>query len=318
MKKRVIAALCLTLTAALAMADTAEVLGKRLIRVTLAPTYMFASKRWDADGDSLSLDTAKTSGLNFGLAAEYGVTDWFTVAVQWAPGVMFASKLGDGDMNVDGAVGDLLLGAKFQIVGEKSPVKSQKLRFAVAPGVVIPMPAADLTSADVATGDKPGANIDKHAFGLGVILDFDYVFNPTFYLNAHTKFIGHLTKPELKTTEYVQMMRAAPYPAGDSPVAFGYTWDWEVEPVYRSMVGKGLLEAGLPLQLTLTPDVKIDGTKIPDSASYVFGFMPRVSYFFLNWKLPTQFELRYKFGVAGKSAVNKNSVTLAAKLFAKV
>ena len=134
MKKLLLTVLVLLLSFVL-FADDALVLPKSILRTTIAGSYISSDKEFDCDGNAQ--DIFETSLYNFGTAVEYGVNDWITAAVQWAPGYNFGSEIGDTPYTIDGSFG-FFVGAKFQIVGDKAPVGSRYFRFAVAPGIVIP------------------------------------------------------------------------------------------------------------------------------------------------------------------------------------
>src|SRR5271157_1453354 len=71
-------------------ADDALVLPAGVLRLYVVPTYAMADKMYDSSGKAQDIafgpSTAKFSLFNLGLAAEYGVTDWLTAALQWTPG----------------------------------------------------------------------------------------------------------------------------------------------------------------------------------------------------------------------------------------
>jgi hypothetical protein len=141
--------LCGTL---LVFAEDAKVMPARMGRFYLAPSFSFANKEWDSEGEKQDLTDGNGAikMFNLGFAVEYGIIDWITGAIQWAPGwnvwsdvdQSFGPQVGDKDVNLKG-FGDIFVGAKIQIIGADAPVKNTSLRFALGPGVKIPLPGPD-------------------------------------------------------------------------------------------------------------------------------------------------------------------------------
>jgi hypothetical protein len=141
-----------------AFADDASNLPAGVIRTRIVPTYATATQGFNADGEKVDLTygsygtSDKVQFFNLGAAVEYGINDWLTAALQWAPGYNLWSDLGMEPTNpaysfvenavVTGAY-DLFAGAKFLILGDKGIVQNETMRFAAAAGVKIPMPGAD-------------------------------------------------------------------------------------------------------------------------------------------------------------------------------
>ncbi|MDX9957272.1 MAG: hypothetical protein RBT68_02415, partial [Spirochaetia bacterium] len=145
MKKITLMALaCLLLAGSFTFADDANVLPAGVGRFYVANTYAFANGGYDVDGDfdEYADGAGAFKVYNLGLALEYGVTDWISAAVQWAPGVNLWNDRDallvvgpvSAETNLDG-MADIFAGAKIQIVGENAPVQNTMVRFAVAPGV---------------------------------------------------------------------------------------------------------------------------------------------------------------------------------------
>ena len=162
--KKLCVGILLVLGTMAAFADTASVLPARVGRVYIAPTYTFSTGQWKGTSyDKYGSGEGAMKAFNLGLAAEFGILDWITLAARWAPGwnvVSTVDKKGDlakmaalspfgvtvppdSDYNVNG-VADLQLGVKFLVVGNNAPVESSTMRFSVAPGFMIPLPGADL------------------------------------------------------------------------------------------------------------------------------------------------------------------------------
>ena len=149
MKRIVVGLLLLALTAAV-FADDALVLPKGVLRTYFTGAYAFASQEWDDTGEKIELSLSgfdSLSAINLGGAIEFGVIDWISAAVQWAPGwnVWSATKNGTppyDKLQVNGPY-NVFAGAKIQIIGPKAPVANEKIRLAAAAGVKIPVKAPD-------------------------------------------------------------------------------------------------------------------------------------------------------------------------------
>jgi hypothetical protein len=295
----------------IAGADDAKVMPMRVGRIYLAPSFAFAPGRFNDDGEYKSYESDKGAlkALNLGFALEYGVIDWITAAVQWAPGVNAWSdvdtKLGASDeVNANG-VADLFMGAKIQIIGEKAPVKNEMFRFAIGPGVKIPLPGPDyeeqLKNA-VKGNPVTAANVDKHVFGVGSRIYFDYQIHESFFLNLYGEFIGYPVKGKLEDSglqgagvlnndtikgtisSTLGALGADPTLASlatqfgallakydkniaetDGGVDYGYDLTLELEPVYSTSLAEGIIfTGGLPFNYKFTPAAKYDKVKLTD------------------------------------------------------
>jgi hypothetical protein len=133
MKKILVGVLLLALATAV-FADDALVLPKGVLRVYLTGAYAFFNQAFDVDG--LKADPAgydALSAINLGGAIEFGVLDWISAAVQWAPGwtVWSATDNGANVMGLDYAnltangPYNVFAGAKVQIIGPDAPVRTR-------------------------------------------------------------------------------------------------------------------------------------------------------------------------------------------------
>jgi hypothetical protein len=70
-------------------AEEAKVMPKQVGRFYVAPTLAFAPGAFDEDGEYEVYDSGEGSlrAFNLGFALEYGINDWISGAIQWAPGV---------------------------------------------------------------------------------------------------------------------------------------------------------------------------------------------------------------------------------------
>jgi hypothetical protein len=289
--------ICFLCGMAFVSAEDAKIMPKRVGRLYMAPSFGFANGEYDKDGKYESYDSGEGAMklFNLGFALEYGVIDWVTAAVQWAPGVNVWSDVdrdlgSDSDVNANG-VADLFAGAKLQIIGEKAPVQSGMFRLAFGPGFKIPLPGPDYEeqSKNIAKDDPvTAANVDRHVFGLGLRTYFDYIINEHFFINFYNEIIGYPVKGKLSESglegrlvvngldTLKKQLKSAPLPAlvaladeisYEDEVEYGYDLTFELEPVFSTPLGGGIVfTAGLPLNYKMTPGKKynisdLDGVK---------------------------------------------------------
>ncbi|HTX74182.1 MAG TPA: hypothetical protein VMC79_15230, partial [Rectinemataceae bacterium] len=260
---------------------------------------------------------------------EVGINDWITGAVQWAPGYNVYSKIDGMDKATLADAADLFVGAKLQIVGPKAPVQNETFRFAVAPGVKIPLSSPDwVTEAtNAGTGkDFLAGGADKHTFGFGGRGYFDYVINEMFFLNLYTQFIYYPLAVDFKNANITAAGTWATIHAGDSTynptIMYGYDLTLEFEPHFNTMISDGLeLEAGVPVTYTMSPKEDVSGdtyaayTPNPDTNLLTVG--PNVSLFFQKTFLPIEVKVGYTLPLMGKNTESVNTLLLELKVYAK-
>jgi len=296
--RKVLVFLLLVAIAIPIFADDALVLPAGVLRLYVVPVYAMADKMYDNDGKaqdiSLLGSTAKLSLFNLGFAAEYGVTDWMSAAVQWTPGWYAWSDLAltpslPVNFNVNG-YDDLFAGAKIQIVGEKGLVENKQFRFAVAPGVKIPMPDVDWEqqNANLAKlDDTTITSLAKHALGIGARGYFDYVIDEMFFVNLYTEYIYLFERKNVETN---------PFSLTKEDISWGYELTFEIEPHFQTMIADGIqFGAGLPLTYTTTPTQQVNGVDVPDSDTALLSIRPNVSVFFLKSPTSLSFLVRNPF-----------------------
>jgi hypothetical protein len=321
--KRLVIVLLLVALAAFVFADDALVLPKGVLRTYLTGAYAFASQEWDQDGDKgdfVNIAADSLNAVNLGGAVEFGVIDWISAAVQWAPGwtVWSATKNGTPPYNkllVNGPY-DVFAGAKIQVIGPKAPVASEKIRLAAAPGVKIPVKGPDAAywteqaTAAGTGGEWVASYNDKPLWGLGARGYFDYVLNDKFYINLYSEFIYYLGK--VKGNEY----SVPTIGLGATELTLGYDLTLELEPHFEMMFGEGLrLGAGLPVTFTQSPEIKFDDVAQADTDSYLLTVGPNVSFFLLKSFIPMEFKLGYTLPLIGKNAIATNTLVLQVKLY---
>ena len=316
MKKLVALSVLLLCFGAFAFADDAITMPQGVGRFYVAPSFTFANGGFDDDG-KLRDFSDPLQVFNLGFALEYGILPWITAAVQWVPGwtpwsdakpaalgalAPAAAELGmtsadilKGDVTTNG-VADLFVGAKLQILGDAGPVENDMFRFAVAPGVIIPLPGPDFSKeADKVFGTMPPgtndeitfASMDRHVFAAGGRFYFDWVINDNFFINLYNETIFYPVAQDLDndgpTLAVAKNMAALGAIGASQPqlvpsimaitgeVNYKYQLTFELEPVYKTELADGVsLTAGLPITYRYipAPDYTLD---IPDSIPAGFG-----------------------------------------------
>ena len=314
-----IAALALPL-----FADDALVMPKGVFRTYITAAYGFGDSHWDKNGDKqdgydgeLPSDKNSLSAINLGLVLEFGINEWITGGIQWAPGINVGAKLDDtglpyaGDALVNGAY-DLQVGAKLQIVGpEGAPVQNDKIRFVVTPGVQIPLGGADFEDEyeNITKGDdfiiQDPAN---HAWGIGGKLDVDYIINEMFFVNAHGQLKYYFERSDV----YRSPLEAAMGTKVD--VKPGYDLTLEFEPHFGMPLGPGQFSAGLPVTYDKSGESEKDGEG-QDNANYRLSIGPSASYLFKVGPLPLETKLGYVLPLAGEKASATNQVVFQLKVY---
>ena len=318
MKKIGIMALVIMLLAAsFTFADDASTLPAGVGRFYVTNTYAFANGSYDVDGElNEYADGAGALKIyNLGMALEYGVTDWISAAVQWAPGVNLWTErdqvLYGSDTNLSG-MADIFAGAKILIVGDKAPVQNSMFRLAIAPGVKIPLPGTDMQEqvALFGSGDTVTvAQADKHVLALGARAYFDYIINKMFFMNLYSEFTYYPIEGNLEDT--------APMATNDIKIAYGYKLVLEAEPHFDYMLDGVRLSAGLPVTYEMTPNVKYDDVEQDETATSVLKIAPSVSALLTKTPLPLEFKLGYSLPIMGVKTAAVNSITFQAKAYFK-
>jgi hypothetical protein len=336
------------------LADDAKVMPGRVGRFYAAPVFGFATEAFDTEGKrgNLPNDIKDIKLFNLGFALEYGIIDWITAAVQWAPGWNAWSAADQGktyDSNING-VADLFVGAKIQIIGASAPVANETFRLAFAPGVKIPMPGPDFAE-EAKNNDVRTINaIDKHVLGVGLRTYFDYIINEHFFINLYNEFLYYPLKGDVKNDAtgwgiasqaygtYGSSLSGAGFKYGND-VTHGFDLTFELEPVFTYPIASGVsLSAGLPVNYKTVMGKKYDitipgntGTALDqvlatlrttletaESPTHLLMLKPNVSFFFTSWVLPVEFKLLYGLPVWGQNNQAMNQVVLQIKAYFRI
>lgn len=325
-----------------AFADDAITLPQGVMRTRVIPSMTIVNKVFDDDGDREDnviglgeIDSLQIYNLSFAL--EYGITDWLTAGLQWTPGWRLASNfdfeanqlwqlLGmqkENEKISSTGINDLFVGAKIQVVGDRGLVPDPTIRFAVTPGIKIPLSQYDAKSESENFLDGKAfqpSRIDRGAWGLGGRLAFDYVINPQFYINLFNETVLYLPVDQQQFNPAAAAGSAAPGVSfGDIEeeleIKYGAELTFEVEPAYSMDIGNGVqMGLGLPITYKRTGETEIDGKGADDDA-WTLSVGPNVSFFFTQWTLPMEFEVGFSTPLAGKNSPVANTLTLQIKNF---
>lgn len=343
MKKTLLVILMCSLTFA-AFADDAKVLPAGVIRTYVVPTFATNSEVFDTEGERVDDSNGTTSFFNVGTALEFGVTDWISAAVQWAPGYNVYSDVENNEYVAAEGAFELFAGAKIQVLGDQGLVKNDKFRFAFAPGIMVPMAfgydAVDEATSAVNTGayiQYSGAvgaleNFNMHpatgAFGLGGRIYVDYVVNDFFFINLYSEFIKYLVKDAEDDFEasvqnaqdaFTQSMNPLYTYTAVEEVDCGFKYTGEVDFNFSKQLSDDLiLSGGLPVTFSYSPAVQWDGNDMPgDVESYSLGINPSVGVMVLALPLPLEFEVSYGVPFIGQDEAVRSVVTAQIKAYMK-
>ncbi len=292
--RRIVLALVLITFAVPAFADDAKVLPAGILRTTVVPAFIVSNNQFGTDFEMDRSSATETKFFNLGIALEYGVTDWITAAVQWAPGWTAWSSVDPDvgnplfdDADVDAVLHrffDMFAGAKVQIIGENAPVRRSDMRFAFAPGLKFPLGYPDwdgqydgaVSSQDVELDDPyvfatPQRGPDTNAFGVGARVYYDYIFNENWFINFFSEagvYLRDARAPNLPYHLIAELLNDLDEDYDTDE--FGYGWDiqFEIEPHFETMLGEGLLfGASLPINIDYLPEITLGGDKLSDIAA---------------------------------------------------
>jgi len=345
----------LLLLCVFAFADDAKVMPMMVGRLYVAPTYSFATGTYDTDGDFTSFDSGSVKVFNLGFALEYGVLNWLTAAVQWVPGwtpwsdVKAASGVSNTNAN---GVADLFAGLKIQLAGEKAPLRTGNFRFALAPGVIIPLPGPDFEKelTNAMTGSKATlSSMDNHVFGAGGRFYFDVLFNKHFFLNLYNETIIYPSKLDLNKNSPVfygakaQIAGAMQETLGpgaayimdiNGKINYNYRLTFELEPVFTTPIASGIdLSVGLPINYRFIPaysysfdypaaiapyseaiEPYLKGALDTD-AHHTLSLIPNASIFIMKSFIPLEFKFQYAIPVYGRNTMARHNATLQIRAY---
>jgi hypothetical protein len=337
MRKTIVYALVFALVAIIALplvADDGSVLPADVFRLRLIPAYEWIPGSYDNSGSYTGYSTTTTpdgtiSVPNMGFALEYGINDWITAGLQWAPGITFDSNfpmVAGPKANVDG-LSALFAGLMVQIVGPKAPVVSNVIRFAVAPGVKIPFGGADFATQyanSLSNSAYTVENPDLQTLGIGGRAWLDYVVNSNFFLDLYTQFIDYPGTVGLKDSSYLGYAWYGGLGGFNPQVNYGYTLRFELDPHYNVDIANGINLAincafrydGTPAQ-TWSQASPAPSVASPSPSSAFYSANPSVDFFFYKAVVPFELDLDYGQPLAGTNTTQAYSLDVQIKAYLK-
>ena len=339
MKKILISVLLASLTFA-AFADDAKVLPSGVMRATFANILINTDSEYDSDGEKQD-SSSEMMFDNFGAALEFGVTDTISAAVQWAPGTMLYGKMtndtlgpgislltsgvittaSDEDVVFKG-LADLFVGAKIQLYNDNN------IRFALAPGLKIPLDSYDPITEGKAIADdsdfRVASQSDTESLGFGGRIYFDYQITDDLYINFYNQTIFYLSNERYDSADAITYAATYKATGGNETAAeaaiskseyeYPIYFDFEVEPHYDLTLSKtGSMGFGLPVKYSMNGETTVDGVG-DDKDSYIFSINPGLSFFYTGG-IPFEVAANYNLPLMGKNTSAQNIFTFKLKLF---
>ena len=259
-------------------AEDANVLPPMTGRISIVPSYSFASGVYDDDGIYQSFNDVSFKFFNLGASLEYGINDWFTTSFHWIQGWTPWSEA-NGPLVIIGIndVSDLTARFKFQVLGERAPLRSSIMRFAVAPAFVIPLPELSNFS---------------DFFYTGLSLHFDYILLRNFYISLYGQGLiapGNMDK---------------------------YRLNAEISPIFNLAISSDIdLLAGLPVSFFYSSNqLPIERQMFflsEDSSQYNLGLKPFMSIFFKSFPVPLEFKLQYDMMLTGANSLARHNASFS-------
>ena len=330
-------------------ADDALVMPARTGRVYVVPSFSFATGTSDDEGEYFRFDDGNVQVFNLGFALEYGVTNWITAAVQWTPGWTPWSDIGAAsgfDNSNTNGFADIFAGVKLQLIGAQAPFRSERVRFAIAPGAVIPLPGPDFTEEfnnAMAGNEATLSGMDKHVFAAGARLNFDLIFNRNFFVNLHTESIFYPLTQDLNKAgaEFHGVKSGLAATMGnplimnvDGEVNFKYKLKFEIEPVFTTGIGNGVnFSVGLPMTYTFSPAPEYSfsfpaalgsmeaqlkegfRSQLGTDPMHSLAINPGASLFLTNMPLPLEFKLNYSYPLWGRNTMATHTAAFQARAY---
>jgi hypothetical protein len=271
-----------SIMASLAFAEDAAVLPAGTLRVDVDASTGFVREAWDANSKKTDVPDATIIGAAPGVA--YGFTGWFTAALDWSPGVTDTDLTaidigndGDGEAEIYEGLSDFSFKARFQIIGDTAPLKNDRFRMRLTPGIVIPFPGID-------DNDASG----NHTWGVGGEISFDTLVTDNFFVNARSDFYWFPLDSQSKTNN-----------------------DWEMTleagPHYSIGIGGVSLSLALPVNWKAVPE---NG----GVSSHLLTIRPVLT-LKLTRPFTVNIEVEYAFPLYGKNDYAVHTITIKAPMY---
>ena len=271
--KKIMIVLALLFLASSLFAQDAGVLPAGSGRVSVTPSYSFITGEYDDLRNFERFDDTSMRLFSLGLALDYGLLNWLTASVQWIPGVAISSEAYDNVSDVS----ELFVGAKIQLLGEQGHFRSSEFRFAIAPGVFVPL-------------------MENQVFAAGARFYFDWIFNRNFFVT--------LSNETLFFPGNQNFRNAGPEFYGiDEDV--NYSLRFGIGSVFTAPIANGIdFTVGLPATYRYLP--------VPQHSIVV---SPHASLFFTNTRFPLEFKFQYDAPLWGMSSLARHNASLHVRMY---
>ena len=329
MRKTIVYSLLFALVVVVAMplvADDGTMLPAAVFRARIIPAYEWLPGSYDNSGTYSATSTGTTTVPNMGFALEYGINDWITAGLQWAPGISFDSNVpmaAGPKANVDG-LSALFAGIVVQIVGPKAPVVSNVIRFDIAPGVKIPLGSVNFATQAVNAGTGSAYTVetpDLQTLGIGGRAWLDYVASANFFLDLYMQFIDYPGTVALNNSSLSGYVTSTLLGGFNPQVNYGYTLRFELDPHYNVDIADGI-------NFAVNCAFRYDGTPAqtwsqtspyasPSPSTTFFSANPSLDFFFYKSVVPFELDLDYGQPLAGTNTAQAYTLDVQIKAYLK-
>ncbi|MDR2103896.1 MAG: hypothetical protein LBP42_07330 [Treponema sp.] len=306
-------------------AESARVLPARSFRFETVPCFTLAAYYYGFDRKYARFQ--KNEGafktLNLGFSAALGITDWLTAALRWNPGWNIWSQkeqiLEPSHEILLTGFYDLLAEIKIQIAGPRGLFKMQGLRLALAPEIKIPLPGPNYEeqAAKLERGEPIiMENLDRHIFGLGGRIYFDYLINNMFALTVLGEAIFYPPLLKLKDAGLDEYLSAGPYIPADSMVRYMGDLNLKIGLHFEKALSRSLVfGAGLPLNYLMNCGTWYYSYLKNKGTEFLLSLQPNISFFFFQLPIPVNLQFRYSLPLGGENQNAAHAFALSIKIY---
>ena len=236
------------------------------------------------------------TAVNLGLGADYGITPWLSLSLDWIPGITLWSTYNGRTETIRFA--DMNIFGRVQIFGTDALLPLEGMRLAAALGIKYPLPPRN--------GERELAD---HLWGAALRVFYDYYVNELYYLNAALE-AGYYPDQWLDSPRF---RNGEGKPGRVSrPAAFTL----EVDNRFTYSLREGMILRGsLPLLLGASLRTAVGGERV-SGFGWNVSVRPTAGIYLENLApLPLELSLGYDFPLAGNPRPKGHSLTLCGRVF---
>ncbi|MDR3138235.1 MAG: hypothetical protein LBT95_01020 [Treponema sp.] len=328
MKKKVLPLICGVFCCFVfmpAFAESAQVLPARAFSFEIASSFTLAEKYYDIARkyNRFQEKEGAFKTLNLGFSAAAGITDWLTATVKWNPGWNVWSRKDQVFMPSEKILltgfYDILAEIKVQIAGPQGLFKKRGFRFALAPEFKIPLPGPNYAEqeAKLQRGEPIiMENLDRHVFGLGGRIYFDYLINKMFSINILGEAIFYPVLKKLKDVGFDEYLYAGPLIPADSMVRYLGDLNLKGGVYFAKALSRGLIfGVGLPLNYMVNCGTWYYSYLKNRNISYLLSLQPDIGLFFFRLPVPVHLRLGYSLPLLGMDQNAVHVFALSLKIY---